>query len=101
MSEHKVTYEEFLTDLKALHEEEFSCKEFYEKYLSKYKPVDTQNLPDLVGNLGHYIDDEDLRAKDPEYKKMQNSELFKLINLVEKKASLEVMREIHFLGYSD
>lgn len=81
-----------------MYNEKLTCEEFRKKYLSKNSSAEVKSLPDLVGNLSHYVDDEDLRAKDPEYKKMQYSELLKLISLLEKSAPLESLREIHFLG---
>jgi len=58
-----------------------------------------KEFPNLYGNLHHYYDDEDVRAKDLEYKKFQDKELEKLIRRL-KSGDIEKANEISFLHES-
>jgi hypothetical protein len=58
-----------------------------------------KEFPNLYSNLHHYYDDEDIRYKDPEYKKFQDCELGKLIYHL-KAGDIEKANEISFLHES-
>ena len=47
--------------------------------LKTLSALSMSGLEELYGNLFHYIDDADIREKDPGYKKLQDSEMRKLI----------------------
>ena len=50
--------------------------------------------------LWHYAADEDIRAKDPGYSAMQQSEMRKLISLLRCGAPAETLKKVSFLGAS-
>ena len=50
--------------------------------------------------LQHFLADADIRAKDPEYKSMQYSEMRKLIHLLKSDAGPAQLEAVHFLGQS-
>ena len=54
---------------------------------------------DRFHDFWHFIADEDVREKDPEYSKMQNTELTKFIIALEK-GEYETAQNITFLGES-
>lgn len=58
------------------------------------------SLEHCWANLHHFLSDEDIRAKDPEYRTMQESEMRKLIGLLRSDASPEKLRYVTFLGRS-
>jgi hypothetical protein len=51
-----------------------------------------------MGNLEHYLADSDIRARDPEYRAMQNGQLLKLIGLLREGAPIVELRRVNFLG---
>ena len=55
---------------------------------------------DRFHDFWHFIADEDIREKDPEYSKMQNNELKKFITAIEK-GEYEAAQNITFLGESN
>jgi hypothetical protein len=54
----------------------------------------------IRGNLEHYLADADIRARDPEYRAMQNGELLKLIRLLRADAPTTQLQRINFLRRS-
>jgi hypothetical protein len=54
-------------------------------------------LDAVFANLHHYLDDEDIRVRDPEYRAMQEAELAKLISLLRSGASQTRLEEVTFL----
>jgi hypothetical protein len=51
-------------------------------------------------NIEHYLADADIRARDPGYRAMQDSELAKLLKSLREGASEPELARIHFLGPS-
>ena len=58
------------------------------------------SLEYCYANLHHFLSDADIRARDSEYRAMQESEMRKLINLLRSDASPEKLKWITFLGKS-
>ena len=48
--------------------------------LGAFTALKTPGLEELFGNLHHYIADADIRATDPGYRELQDSEMTKLIS---------------------
>jgi len=65
---------------------------------------DPSNQGDLLESclhgLQHFLSDDDIRAKDPGYREMQETEMRKLIALLRSGADNRVLSQIHFLGRS-
>lgn len=95
-----IKLEEFIKDLEQLYSEKLSCDDFRKKYFETDSPTDLDDIPDLIGNLSHYLDDEDVRQKDEWTRKMQKSEMEKLIRLLKTGATEDELQNISFLGYS-
>jgi hypothetical protein len=61
-------------------------------------------VPELLGvilpNLDHYLDDLDIRERDPRYRVMQDAEMDKLVRLLRAGASDAELAKINFLGNS-
>lgn len=93
--------EALVRDLERLHSGEMSCESFRRKYLTSSSSIDFKNLPDIIGSLSHYVDDEDLRMKDEWISSMQSRELSKMINLLKNGSCEDELKKITFLGYSD
>ena len=93
-----ITLAEFIRDLEALDREEMSCSSFREKYLSYPEGGNTSMLPSVLGNLHHYVDDEDWRKKDEWQRDMQKAELRRLIKLLKEGAAEAEIQKISFLG---
>jgi hypothetical protein len=53
----------------------------------------------LLG-LQHFLSDDDIRAKDADYRDMQETEMRKLIALLRSGADRQTLSKIHFLGRS-
>jgi len=81
--------------MKSLFANEIGC----ESAKTKIDALSMGEFPDLYANLHHYYDDEDIRAKDPEYRAFQNKELEKLIKHLEA-GNTEKANEISFLHES-
>ena len=58
-------------------------------------------IEDCYADLHHFLSDADIRAKDPWYKEMQESEMRKLILLLRNGGRPERIRKITFLSYSE
>jgi hypothetical protein len=70
-----------------------------EDFRSRYQSSPTSAVIDAIwGNLEHYLADADIRARDPEYRAMQNGEMLKLIGLVREDAPIVELRRVNFLG---
>jgi hypothetical protein len=83
-----------IADLKGLLKGKLSREDF-RRNLARHP----RHISDLiVGNIDHFLDDGDIRARDPKYKKMQERELQKLISLLEGNGSEEKIRKISFLA---
>jgi hypothetical protein len=81
-------------DLEALLEGALTEEDFRLKYQSG--PPST--VVDVIwGNLEHYLADADIRARDPEYRAMQNGELLNLIRLLREDAPMAQLLRITFL----
>lgn len=91
---------ELIADLELMANGKISPKAVESKYFSMDSLYDLPDAPNLMGGLGHYFDDGDLRDKDPTYKAMQDGELRKLIKLLKLGASKEDIEKISFLGES-
>jgi hypothetical protein len=65
-----------------------------------YRGTSNDALADVWANLSHFIADEDIRKKDAQYKRMQESELVKLIALLRAGRGVQELRMITFLGTS-
>jgi hypothetical protein len=88
--------DELIKDLRSLLEGNLCIEAFREKI--KGYPNDVSNL--ISGNISHFLDDADIRHQDSNYKKMQETELKKLITLIERNASKEEIQRISFLNSS-
>src|SRR5579864_7249794 len=66
-------------DLEALLEDALTEDDFRLRYQSG---PPSRVVAVMRGNLEHYLADADIRARDPEYRAMQNGELLKLIRLL-------------------
>ncbi len=84
-----------LADLRELHAEKISISAFRAK-LREY-PAELQ---DLLCDLEHFLSDEDIRRREPDYEKMQLSELERLIQLIEADAEPKEIRRVNFLTSS-
>jgi hypothetical protein len=65
--------------------------------LANLAALKTPGLEELFGNLHHYIADADIRAKDPGYRKLQDSEMTKLITRL-RTGELARANRVTFLG---
>jgi hypothetical protein len=54
-----------------------------------------------VHGLHHFLADQDIRAKDPEYRRMQENEMATLIRLLHEGASEGQLAKVSFLGVSE
>lgn len=89
----------FIQDLEYLLNGLMTTAEFRAKYIDGKQPINIEQetngkIPDLTGIIGHYITDEDVRGKNPAYKKMQDDSLKELISLLKKNASKEEILKI-------
>ncbi len=66
----------------------------------KYFTKTYSDLEAVICNLGHYFDDADIRAKDEEYREMQDNEMKKLLHLL-RSGKLEQANRITFLQKSN
>jgi hypothetical protein len=57
-------------------------------------------LEGCLHGLQHFLSDDDIRAKDADYREMQETEMRKLIALLRSGADRRVLSKIHFLGRS-
>lgn len=57
-------------------------------------------LQSCFHGLQHFLADEDIRAKDDEYRQMQEAEMRKLIRLLLSGADCRLLSAVHFLGRS-
>ena len=87
--------EELSILLEELLEQKVSCKQFS----SSINNCSFEKLSNVFANLHHYLDDEDIRLKDEEYKAMQDNELIKLITHL-KNNNIEAANGITFLHKS-
>jgi len=58
-----------------------------------------EEFGEVYGNLHHYYSDEDIRQRDPEYKKFQDAELKKLIDHI-RTGNIKAAQEVSFLHVS-
>ena len=83
------------SDLEALFEGALTAEDLRSRNQSGL----TSTVVDTIwGNLEHHLADSDLRARDPEYRAMQNGELLKLIRLLRDDAAIVQLRRVNFLG---
>lgn len=100
------TKEAFVLDLEKLLNGSLSNDDFRMKYYDGPNTVDLEGdsqgkIPDMTDSLGHFVCDADIRARDLEYKAMQEKELRKLIHLLKTDAPRKELERITFLGDSD
>jgi hypothetical protein len=87
--------ESIALDLEALLSGSVDEGDFRRKYQSREsRPV----LDAIWGNLQHYLDDADVRARDSAYRAMQDRKLRKLIQLLRRDAPITQLRGISFLS---
>lgn len=83
------------SDLEALMLGELTEEDFRRRYRSEL----TSPLLDAIwGNLEHYLADADIRAKDADYRAMQDGEMLKLIQLLRGDAPLAELQRVNFLS---
>ena len=88
---------ELADDLELLGDGSLSEDQFRAKYSSQ--PEDS--VASIIWPyLAHFLSDADIRARDDDYRQMQETELAKLILLLRAGASDAELCRIHFLGYS-
>jgi len=68
--------------------------------LSKYFSNTDKDIETITANLGHFIDDTDIREKDDTYRAMQKNEMKKLIHLL-RLGQLDQAKKINFLYESE
>lgn len=100
----RVKKEEFIADLERLTSRTLNVVEFQKKYLVGPRALEVEGLneemtPNLAGNLGHLVADDDPRDTE-EFKKMQKAELRKLIQLLKNGAPPSELEKINFLADS-
>jgi len=86
-----------VADLKGLLEGRLTERAFRDKYDNA--PPESL-VASIWDGLQHYFADADIRARDPEYQRMQNGELGTLIRLLEQGVTGTRLRGVHFLGSS-
>jgi len=88
---------EIADDLELLSNGSLSEEQFHARYRSRSEDsVATTIWP----YLAHFLSDTDIRARDEDYRRMQEAELAKLISLLRAGASDAELCRIHFLGDS-
>ncbi len=95
MKDEKV--DEFVADLRRFAAGDLGEREFRAKYMHAGGPSFLEHIWD---GLEHFLADADIRAKDDDYREMQEQELDRLIELLQQGASKEQLRRISFLGRS-
>ena len=85
-------------DLENLLQNKIGPEQFRTKYDFESLSFNTQTI---LAHVEHFLCDYDIRFKDPQYKKMQESEMEKLITLIRKSGPLEKILSIHFLGETE
>ena len=69
-----------------------------EDFRLRYQSGPPSTVVDVLWeNLEHYLADTDIRARDPEYRAMQNGELLKMIRLLREDAPIAKLQRINFL----
>lgn len=86
---------EFAYNLELLLKNKIDPDVFREKY--RNRSLDP-TIGTIMVNVEHFLSDGDIRLKDSYYKKMQETEMQKLIDLIKTGGSIEEIRKIHFLG---
>ncbi len=90
-----------INDLKELQSKKISCVDFASKYAKINTEKETNGqIPDIRNIIDIYLDEENIREEDAQYKAMQEGELSKLINLLENNATSLQIQNINFLGES-
>ena len=89
---------ELADDLEALLSERVTVADFEAGYQAKYEAgVVPHSVLDLIAGVWHYLADADIRARDAEYRKMQELEMYRLIRHLRAGRLAEAQR-ITFLG---
>lgn len=83
-------------DLASVRAEQLSVQEFR----ARWQAVVDGPLDATLSNIEHYLDDRDIRERDPAYRAMQNDEMEKLIRLLRAGATGAELARITFLGRS-
>lgn len=87
-------------ELEALLGEQLTAEEFEARYRVQYQAgVVPHALLDLIASVAHYLSDADIRARDAEYRQMQEREMRRLIDAL-RAGRLEEAARISFLGPS-
>lgn len=84
--------EQLISELEKLYAMTISCDDFD----SSLENLTFDNLDNVYANIHHYLADEDIRSRDPEYKLMQENELKKLITYL-KTNNYKAANQITFL----
>ncbi len=95
-----ITKAEFISDIEKLVEGELDILTFKRKYLlgpdaKEVAGVTDAAAPNLSGNLGHLVDDNDPNESE-DLKKIQKVELRRLIRLLKTDAPASQLDEFHF-----
>ena len=89
---------ELADELEALLSARVTIAEFEARYKAKYEAgVVPHEVLDLIAGVWHFIADEDIRARDVEYREMQELEMYRLIRHL-RGGRLAEARRITFLG---
>ena len=83
-------------DLASLGTGQLSAQEFR----ARWRAVVDGPLDVILSNIERYLDDLDIRERDPAYRAMQDGEMEKLIHGLRAGASDVELARITFLGYS-
>jgi len=91
---------ELADDLESLLRGNLNAEKFEKKYKEKWKEG-RDRVYDTLAYINHFLADYDIRAKDPQYKKMQEYEMKKLISFLRAGRDINDILKITFLGESN
>lgn len=87
---------QFADDLDLLLGGIISVEQFRQRYPSSVFAVD-EDLDALMANVQHFLSDEDIRLRDDAYRRMQESEMRKLIDGIREGTPVRTLQKISFL----
>jgi len=91
---------ELANELDGLLTGQVTPEQFETRYRAKYQAgVVPHDILDLIASVAHYLSDADIRARDAEYRNMQEQEMRRLIEAL-RGGNLDVAARISFLGPS-
>jgi hypothetical protein len=88
---------ELANDLRAIAADSLTESAFREKYSGR----EFAELQAIWHGLQHYFADADIRARDPDYGRMQKQELERLVERLEGRSSPKDLARVSFLGPSE